>query len=161
MKTAFYPCCETDIVTPVTLMQSYVDRIVFCDIRELLHEWKRRQPKDIVESAPISEFVVGDAQKVMLKIPVIDVLYYRRDSSGEGGSGLYVLGDMFLRPLMARFSFSGGYIFTDGSNSRGGNFKRMVRRSGMEKFGRHFSATTEQPYLETYGLWRIRVSAPL
>ena len=161
MKTAFYPCCETDVVTPVRLMRGYVDRIVFCDIRERLHQWKLRQPKEKVEGMPTSEFIVGDAQRVILQIPVIDVLYYRRDSSAEGGSGLYVLGDVFLRPLMAKFSMAGGYIFTDGSNSRGGNFKRMIRKSGMEKFGRSFSATTEQPYLDSHGLWRIWVSPPL
>lgn len=161
MKTAFYPCCETDVVTPVTLMRGYVDRIVFCDVREQLHKWKLRQPKEVAEDMPVSEFVVGDAREVILQISVIDVLYYRRDSDGEGGSGLYVLGDVFLRPLMEHFSMSGGYIFTDGSNSRGGNFKRMIRKSGMEKFSRRFSATNEQPYLDKYGLWRIRVSPPL
>lgn len=161
MKTAFYPCCETDVVTPVTLMRGYVDRIVFCDVRQKLHKWKLKQPKQVAEDVPVSEFVVGDAREVILQIPVIDVLYYRRDSDGEGGSGLYVLGDVFLRPLMEKFSISGGYIFTDGSNSRGGNFKRMKRKNGMEKFGRRFSATIEQPYLDKYGLWRIWVSPPL
>lgn len=161
MKTAFYPCCETDVVVPVTLMHGYADRIIFCDIRERLHIWKRKQSKGTVEGVPASEFVVGDAREVILQIPAIDVLYYRRDSNGDGGSGLYVLGDVFLRPLMSRFSKSGGYIFTDGSNSRGSNFKRMIRKSGMEKFGRRFSATTEQPYLENYGLWRIQISPPL
>lgn len=161
MKTAFYPCCETDVVVPVTLMQGYVDRIIFCDIRERLHTWKRKLSKGTVEGAPASEFVVGDAREVILQIPAIDVLYYRRDSNGDGGSGLFVLGDEFLRPLMSRFSKSGGYIFTDGSNSRGSNFKRMIRKSGMEKFGRRFSATAEQPYLENYGLWRIQISPPL
>lgn len=161
MKTAFYPCCETDVVVPVTLMRGYVDRIVFCDIRERLHEWKRRQPREIKEGDPASKFVVGDAREVLLQFPVIDVLYYRRDSDGDGGSNLYVLGDVFLRPLMSRFSKYGGYIFTDGSNSRGSNFKRMIRKSGMEKFDRRFSATTEQPYLDDYGLWRIKVSPPL
>ena len=161
MRTAFYPCCETDVVTPVTLMRNYADHIVFCDIREQLHKWKHRQPKELLEGIPTSKFVVGDAREVILQIPVIDILFYRQDSNGEGGSGLYVLGDVFLRPLMARFSTSGGYIFTDGSNSRGGNFKRMIRKSGLEKFGRRFSATTDQPYLASYGLWRIQVSSPL
>lgn len=165
MKTAFYPCCETDVVTPVKLMRGYVDRIVFCDVREQLHKWKLRQPKEvaegIAEGMPVSEFVVGDAREVIRQVPVIDVLYYRRDSDGEGGSGLYVLGDVFLRPLMEKFSKSGGYIFTDGSNSRGANFKRMIRKSGMEKFGRRFCATTEQPYLDVFGLWRIWVSPPI
>lgn len=161
MKTAFYPCCETDVVTPVTLMRGYVDRIVFCDVRDKLHEWKRRQPREISEGMPTSDFVVDDAREVILQLPVINVLFYRRDSNAEGGSGLYVLGDVFLRPLMEKFSMSGGYIFTDGSNSRGGNFKRMIRKSGMEKFGRRFSATTEQPYLDEFGLWRIWVSPPI
>jgi hypothetical protein len=65
---------------------------------------------------------------------------------------------MFLRPLLQRFSSSGGYIFTDGSNSRGGNFKKMIRKNGLTKHGWKFSATPEQPYLSQHGLWRISVS---
>ena len=95
-------------------------------------------------------------------LPVIDVLFYRRDSAGgEGGSGLFVLGDVFLRPFLEKFSTDGGLIITDGSNSRGGNFKKMTRISGLSKFSREFKAAKTQPLLEQHRLWVIEVGPVL
>ena len=107
---------------------------------------------------PTAEFIVGNAREVCSQLPVIDILFYRRDSTGEGGSALFVLGDMFLRPILQHFPLNGGLIFTDGSNSRGGNFKKMVRRNGLIKHGWKFLTTPEQPYFDSHGLWRISVS---
>jgi len=95
-------------------------------------------------------------------LPVIDVLFYRRDSAGgEGGSGLFVLGDVFLRPFLEKFSTDGGLIITDGSNSRGGNFEKMTRSSGLSKFSREFKAAKAQPLLEQHRLWVIEVGPVL
>ena len=92
-----------------------------------------------------------------LGLDTIDVLFYRRDSEGEGGSGLFVLGDVFLRPLLKRFAPKGGLIVTDGSNSRGSNFERMVRSTGLVKHGWRFSASPYQPFRPQHGLWRLSV----
>ena len=158
MKTAFYPCCNLDIEEPLHLLAGYVDNVIFCDINpKLTSRWKRTAHRVVDGKLPMAEFIVGDAKEVCLQLPMIDVLFYRRDSTGEGGSALFVLGDMFLRPLFQHFSPDGGLIFTDGSNSRGGNFKKMIRRNGLIKHGWRFSTPPEQPYLDSHGLWRISV----
>ena len=77
-------------------------------------------------TVPRPSFKIGDAREIISNIAVIDVLFYRRDSNGEGGSGLFVLGDAFLPHILKRFPSEGGLIITDGSNSRGSNFKRMT-----------------------------------
>jgi len=162
MRTAFYPCCNSDIEEPLRLLSGYVDKVIFCDLNpRLSSRWERALYSIADNKFPTAEFIVGDAKEVCLRLPVIDVLFYRRDSTGEGGSALFVLGDMFLRPLLQHFPSNGGLIFTDGSNSRGGNFKKMVRRNGLIKHGWKFSTTPEQPYLDPHDLWRISVSPAL
>jgi hypothetical protein len=159
MKTAFYPCCNSDIEAPLRLLSGYVDNVIFCDVNPRLRSrWKRILNEIADIQLPTAEFIVGDAKEVCLRLPVIDVLFYRKDGTGEGGSGLFVLGDMILRPLLQHFPSNGGLILTDGSNSRGSNFKKMVSRNGLIKHGWKFSTTPEQPYLDQHGLWRISVS---
>lgn len=51
----------------------------------------------------MARFIVGDVREVLPKLPSIDVLFYRRDSSGEGGSGVFVLGDSVLPSCLADF----------------------------------------------------------
>jgi len=158
MKTAFYPCCSLDIEEPIRLLTGYVDKIIFCDLNPSLRSRWTHILKNITDlNLPEIEFIVGDARKVCEQLTEIDILFYRRDSTGEGGSALFVLGDMILRPLLKHFSSDGGLIFTDGSNSRGGNFSKMIRRNGLIKHGWKFSTTTDQPYFEEYGLWKISV----
>jgi len=158
IKTAFYPCCDRDIIEPLHLLSGYVDKIIFCDINPRLKtSWNRLLPKGTKSNLPMAEFIVGDAKEVCSRLPGVNILFYRRDSTGEGGSALFVLGDIFLRPLLQHFPSNGGFIFTDGSNSRGGNFKKMIRRNGLVKHGWKFSTTAEQPYINPYGLWRISV----
>jgi hypothetical protein len=52
----------------------------------------------------------------------------------------------------------GGFIITDGSNSRGGNFKNMIRPNGMQKHGWQFRRSPEQPYLKSDGLYVVAVA---
>ena len=158
LKTAFYPCCHDDIEEPLRLLSGYVGRVIFCDINPKLYpRWKRIYRSLASDQLPSAEFMIQDAREALSVLPVIDALFYRRDSTGGGGSALFVLGDVFLRPLMMRFSSNGGLIFTDGVNSRGGNFKKMIRRSGLIKHGWKFSTAPEQPYLGQHHLWKISV----
>jgi len=99
-----------------------------------------------------------DVRTVVDRIERIDVLFYRRDSGGEGGSGVFVLGDSFLPRLLGRFSVNGGVLITDGSNSRGGNFKRMTGSSGLTKHGWHFEQAVDQPFLMKHHLHVISVA---
>ena len=156
-KVAFYPCCCSDFVEPVSLVQPYADRIVFCDIDERLKpDWNVK--KLLLSKSPVqSELRIDDARNVVAALSNIDVLFYRRDSAGEGGSALFVLGDSVLPSILAKFPIRGGLIITDGSNSRGSNFKRMIRPSGLRKHGWRFNLAQNQPLLESHGLHIITV----
>ena len=156
-RVAFYPCCCCDVLEPVHLVQPYADRIIFCDIDAHLEpEWQRltAQPPN---PPVVRDFRLADAQKVIASLDRIDVLFYRRDGNSEGGSALYVLGDSVLPSILAKFPSQGGLIITDGSNSRGSNFKRMIRRSGLFKHGWRFNLAQTQPLLESHGLHIITV----
>ncbi len=45
---------------------------------------------------------------VLRELEQLHVLFYRGDSAGEGGSGVFVLGDSFLPHLLERFPQEGG-----------------------------------------------------
>ena len=90
---------------------------------------------------PIAKFVVGDVKETLPTIPIISVLFYRRGSDGEGGSGVFILGDEVIPNILKRFYADGGFIITDGSNSRGGNL--MIRSNGLTKQGWKFAPLLE------------------
>lgn len=99
MVTAFYPCCNRDVSEPIEILAGVVDRVVFCDIDASLHKhWNRQAATTVGHNLPAAEFVVDDALTALSGLGTIHVLFYRRDSDGEGGSGLFVLGDVSLRP---------------------------------------------------------------
>jgi len=155
-KVAFYPCCHRDIEEPLALLKPFASEVIFCDINsELLPQWRKAAGHE--PGMPISSFLIGDVRQVVASVEVIDVLFYRGDSKGEGGSGVFVLGDSFLPSILERFNPKGGLIITDGSNSRGSNFERMIRKSGMRKHGWSFQKHTEQPYVKLYGLHIVEV----
>jgi hypothetical protein len=157
-RVAFYPCCHLDIKRPLELLRRYAEEVIFCDIDpSLLPRWKRIVGTEAA-TEPRPSFLVGDAREVMSHIAVIDVLFYRRDSAGEGGSGLFVLGDSFLPHILERFPSEGGLIITDGANSRGSNFERMIRPSGMSKHGCLFMKCSDQPYIESDRLYVVTVA---
>lgn len=154
-RVAFYPCCDRDIEEPLTLLKPFVDDVIFCDINSsLLPRW--RASISSLVGGPNASFRVGDVRQVISTIEIIDVLFYRGDSAGEGGSSVFVLGDSFLPSILERFHPEGGLIITDGSNSRGSNFERMIRKSGMKKHGWSFHNLPEQPYVEHNGLHIIK-----
>lgn len=156
-RIAFYPCCAADIQAARQLLTPFADTIIFCDIRTELNQWVEEAAIETSDGTlPEISAIVGDARTVIGQLPVIDVLFYRRDSEGEGGSGIFVLGDDYMRRLLPRISPSGGLIITDGSNERGGWYRRMSRKSGFTKYGRHFAPIAEQS-LTTEGLLIIGV----
>lgn len=158
-RVAFYPCCSTDIEEPLGLLRDFADEVVFCDVNPSLRPRWNEISARFSEGLPLpnASFLVDDVRTVVNCIERIDVLFYRGDSGGEGGSGILVLGDSFLPRLLRRFPPHGGYIITDGSNSRGSNFRRMTRPSGLTKHGWRFHKTAEQPFLSKHGLYVISV----
>lgn len=107
---------------------------------------------------PTATFVIGDVREVLPKLPTISVLFYRSDSEGEGGSGVFILGDSVLPLILERFPVEGGLIITDGSNSRGNNFRKMIQQNGLIKHGWKFTKLPEQPLAASHGLWLISVT---
>lgn len=136
------------------LLYGYVEQVHFCD--------KGDVGKDLVEKnrthIPQPFYLQGDAREVIKTVEQIDVLFYRRDSDGEGGSGLYVLGDSFFPQILRKFNPNGGFIITDGSNSRGSIYKRMRRNSGYSGYGWYIRRTAEQPFKDKHGLLLFAVS---
>lgn len=157
-KIAFYPCCGRDVQEPLSILTGMVDEVIFCDISPRHREsWKAYEQNNGV-SRPQATFITNDVRVEVDQLTGIDVLFYRRDTEGEGGSGIFVLGDSFLSPFLKKFNPAGGFIITDGSNSRGGNFERMKRKSGLIKHDYQFNAQEEQPLLDAYDLWMITVT---
>jgi hypothetical protein len=155
---AFYPCCGLDIERPLELLRPYVDEVIFCDSNRWLQPRWQKSADVSTPAGPRRTFLVDDARKAISSIAQINVLFYRKDSDSEGGSGVFVLGDAFLPHLLQRFPRNGGLIITDGSNDRGSNFKRMIRRNGMCKHGWLFRKSPDQPYLESDGLQAVTVA---
>ncbi|MCF7957952.1 MAG: hypothetical protein K9M57_05830 [Phycisphaerae bacterium] len=54
--------------------------------------------------------------------------------------------------ILETFNPKGGFIITDGSNSRGSNYKKMKRNSGLKKYGWHIQKVDEQPFENDYNL---------
>src|SRR5271169_3757610 len=157
-RVAFYPCCGLDIERPLELLPPYADEVIFCDINKSLQPRWQKCLNTMAPAGPRPTFLVADAREAISRITQINVLFYRKDSDGEGGSGVFVLGDAFLPHVLRKLPGEGGLIITDGSNSRGSNFKRMIRPNGMRKHGWLFRRSSEQPYLESDGLHLVTVA---
>jgi hypothetical protein len=158
MAIAFYPCCGVDIKEPLILLRDFVDEVIFCDIDNRLSKGWRRFVAHAEFGSPSSTFPVGDINEIVHQLPVINLLFYRRDSAGDGVSGVFVLGDSVLPPILQHFPAVGGLIITDGSNSRGSNFKRMIRPAGLIKHGWKFSMASQQPFMKACALHVINVT---
>jgi hypothetical protein len=161
MATAFYPCCSLDIREPLILLRDYVDEVIFCDIDVRISARWHGIIADIKQNLPVASLRVGDVRQIVHTLPVINLLFYRRDTTGEGGSGVFVLGDSFLPHILQRFPPKGGLIVTDGSNSRGSNFEKMTRASGLVKHGWKFNKASDQPFETQYGLYIVNVESAL
>lgn len=155
-RIAFYPCCADDISQSRHLLTGLVDEIIYCDLRTP-RSWSREARAG---GAPIIRFVQDDVKHFIPQLPRINILFYRRDSSGEGGSGLYLLGKTWLEEILKHFSLEGGAIITDGSNSRSGMFRKMTRSDGYARasWGWRFRPASEQRWLESHGLYTIDVT---
>ena len=99
-KIGFYPCCSSDILEPLAMLEDYVDEMIFCDIRDT----PTKKVNSNKHKKPIPIFLKGDVRETIGAVELIDLLFYRRDTGGEGGSGVWVLGDSFLPRILARFN---------------------------------------------------------
>lgn len=141
-RIAFYPCCASDIRQPASALTGIVDEIIYCDISRNL----RDDPSLVERSGPKKTFWRKDIQEALEQIPHIDVFFYRRDGTSEGGSGVYVLGKFIMPLILAKMTREPSLFVTDGSNSRGGTFRKMKRSSGLIACGKHITKRSEQRF---------------
>ncbi len=147
-KTAFYPCSNSDFLRPSEILSKYVDEVVFCDpdlslkteFMSSMSSWGKR--------LPAARLISDDARRGIQTLERIDVLFYRRDSTGEGGSNVLVLAKPFLPTVLEKMPSKGGLIITDGSNRGNHYYRKTFRIQGVKKFGYHLQALpeTEQPF---------------
>jgi hypothetical protein len=145
LKTAFYPCCGKDIEIPLRILNKFVERVIFCDIKDDIFKRFKINTNKSNNIFKNTRFITGGVQEVIKCLQRIDVLFYRCDSEGEGGSNLKVLGNDFLQMVLGRMPLEGGLIITDGSNSRQRNFEKMTRHNGLIKFGWHMEPHPTTP----------------
>ena len=131
------------------MLNGYVDEVIFCD------------PSPDVKTAfasiagkagdlPNARLISEGARRGIKTLGRIDVFFYRRDSTGEGGSNVLVLAKPFLPTVLEKMPSKGGLIITDGSNRGNHYYRKTFRPQGVEKFGYHLQALpeTEQPFAE-------------
>ncbi len=152
LRRAFYPCCAADIEEPRRLLAGIVDEIIFCDIRPY-KDWTVTATK---RGLPDTRFEIVDVRSYLPNLPQISVLFYRRDSTGESGSGIYILSERCLTKIIDP---SGGWIITDGSNRGDGILRKMMRPQGYTKraWNRHFQLSPNQKPFDAHGLMKIEV----
>lgn len=154
-KIAFYPCCADDIEQPRSILKSYVDEIIFCDLKKP-RSWSKQIQGNVL---PKIRFIKGDVREILFQLPPIHLFFYRRDGVGEGGSGIYLLNKKWIPKIMNVFSPNNGFIITDGSNTGDGIFRKMIRPNGYKKedWNWMLKPSHNQDLLERYNLHKIEV----
>lgn len=140
-RIGFYPCCAHDIREPSVALAGLVDEIIFCDKSPYLHD----DPM-LSDFGPRRKFWKMDIRDALEKISHIDVFFYRRDGTSEGGSGVFVLGRDIFPKVLSKMTAPHCLIVTDGSNSRGGTFRKMKRNSGLKSCGKHITKRPDQRF---------------
>lgn len=146
LKTAFYPCCGNDLKDPCRILRGHAERVIFCDNDPAQEVRYFEQKPRLERSRLLTRFICGDTVDVIKLMRRIDVLFYRCDSGGEGGSGIAILGKDYLGEVLTRMPLQGGVIITDGSNNRNGVFRKMMRPSGLELCGWIVRLADQQPF---------------
>lgn len=153
-RIAFYPCCADDIRQPAAALTGIVDEIIYCDTSSSL----RDDASISGGNGPKRTFWQRDIREALAQIPRIDVFFYRRDGTSEGGSRIFVLGRDILPLILAKMTNHPCLFITDGSNSRGGTFRKMQRNSGLITCGKHITKRPEQRF-DALGMLEFDVRA--
>ena len=132
-------------------MEKFCEKIIFCD----KGNYSFLEFQKIKSLIPKAEFIQGDAIETLLTISNLDVFFYRLDSNGEGGSGIYFFSNQHFEKIVSRLSPNGGFIISDGSNRRGPYWKKLNRTNGGELLGRHFKKRHDISYPHLRGNGKI------
>lgn len=140
-RIGFYPCCAYDIREPSIALTGLVDEIIFCDRSPSLQD-----DPVLGDAGPSRAFWTMDLHDALERISHIDVFFYRRDGTSEGGSGIFMFGRDIFPIVLSKMTAEHCLIFTDGSNSRGGTFHKMQRNSGLILCGKKITKRPEQRF---------------
>ena len=126
-RTGFYPVSARDYLEPLQMLKGRIDHLLFCDIRCVPQG--RRELLALREAVarqglPEPSFFLGDALAALECQRPVDLFFLRRDSGGEGGSALYLLGPEKL-PLVLNSVKPSGLLVTDERNGFGW-FRELV-----------------------------------
>ena len=117
-RTGFYPVSARDYLEPLQMLKGRIDHLLFCDIRcvpQGQRELRALREAAAKQGLPEPSFFLGDALIAMECLRPVDLFFLRRDSGGEGGSALYLLGPERL-PLVLNFVKPSGLLVTDERN---------------------------------------------
>jgi hypothetical protein len=148
-RTGFYPACEYDYLEPLQLFKEWVDVFYFCDIRltnSHVSKINFASKKANEKGLPTPSLLCIDAVQAIRHLRPVDLFFQRRDSHGEGGSGLFLLGNQQL-PFVVAMVKANGLIVTDCSyiGSWLTNLKSN-RESSLEVAGRNIKLLESQPW---------------
>ena len=117
-RTGFYPACARDYLEPLQMLKGWVDHLIFCDLLKAPQSGlaiQQLRQTILTHSLPEASFLLGDAVSALACIKSVDVFFLRRDSSGEGGSGLALLQAERIRLVLSVIK-PGGLLVTDKPN---------------------------------------------
>jgi hypothetical protein len=150
-RIGFYPVCARDYLEPLRLLKGWVEHLVFCDIKcvpKSSYELLDLRETVEIEGLPQPSFILGDALLAISSLRPVDVFFLRRDSDGEGGSELHLLGPARL-PMVLDLIKPGGLLVTDRSNGRDWFDEfRLERRCAYRLHGRAINLAESQPWAE-------------
>jgi hypothetical protein len=148
------------VIGPIQLLTGWVEEIIFCDRKLCEGILGKHSPLPLAHEVPKATFIQGDIWNVLEQLGQIHVLFYRCDSGGEGGSGIFILGKRVLPRILEHMPTEGGLLITDGSNHGGGLWRKMLRPEGYtwRRYGWHLQPASQQPFLRVHGLYVITVS---
>ena len=159
-RTGFYPACERDYLEPLQMLKGWVDHLIFCDIRHVPHGHVALRELSATihnKELPEASFFLGDALSALTCLKPVDVFFLRRDSGGEGGSGLYLLGSDRLA-LSLNLIKPGGLLITDERNGFGWLPKlKSGELLDYQVGNRNITLSASQPW-KAHGLFAMQVS---
>jgi hypothetical protein len=153
-RIGFYPCCYRDTIKPAQLLREWVDELIFSDTSLHAHQ----EFEDSVESytgAIERRFIVGDWRETASSLGRIDLLFYRNDSEGEGGSGISALSREYLPIILGKMP-EVGYIVSDLKYDPDKLLSVLKEGQQVEFAGAKF-ALVEDAKLQSKGLYLVRV----
>jgi hypothetical protein len=159
-RTGFYPASARDYLEPLQFFKGWVDHLMFCDLNvSPVNRAKIEELRETIriQGLPEASFVLGDALTALACIKPVDVFLVRRDSNGEGGSGLVLLHAERIR-LVLKVIKPGGLLVTDKPNGYLWLTRMLSGKSPLYPVDeRTLFLSPSQPWAES-GLYSVTVN---